>query len=278
MKNSQEVEMSGFPHNIDRKEENWTDLGNGRDSFRHGQMARGRGRGRLQGERWQRRVSTSRPHPGKHKTRDSPNLKQGRRLQDQRNREQESQGQGCRRGPRTVRRRADSTVVEGMHSGSMVRPKGKGESHRNLIGKGWGKFTMMQMDTVDNHSSGDAEESDDNAPEMQMDAADDQSSGDAADNHSSGDAAESDDNAPEMGREHRSWGLGFDGGSGGQTGDRMEVSDEDAEGSEDAEDNGSEEEGEDDNSEDVNMNECSDGLVNGGGLGTEYATSEDYSD
>ena len=150
----------------------------------------------------------------------------------------------------------------------MVRPKGKSESRRNLIREGWGKFTIMQMDAVDNHSSEDDAESDDNAPEMQMDA---------VNNHSSGDAAESDDNAPEMEREHGSWGLGFDGG---RTEDLMEVSDEeDAEGSED--DNGSEEEGEDDNSEDVNMNECSDGVVNGDGivdLGTEYATSEDYSD
>ncbi|XP_034673854.1 homeobox-DDT domain protein RLT1-like isoform X2 [Vitis riparia] len=250
VKNAQEVEISGFPQDIHKKEENWTDLGNGRDSSRHGQRGRGRGRGRLHGEKWQRRVSSSRPHTGKHNARDNPNLNQRRGLQDRRTREQESQGQGCRRGPRTVRRRADKRAVKGTplgHLGDMVRPKGKGESHRNLIGEGWGKFTMMQMDNADNHSSGDTVESDDNAPEME--------------------------------HEHGSWGLGFDGVSGGQTGDLMEVSDEDAEGSED--DNGSEEEGDDDNSEDANMNECSDGLVNGVGnedLGTEYATSEDYSD
>ena len=250
VKNAQEVEISGFPQDIHKKEENWTDLGNGRDSSRHGQRGRGRGRGRLHGEKWKRRVSSSRPHTGKHNARDNPNLNQRRGLQDRRTREQESQGQGCRRGPRTVRRRADKRAVKGTplgHLGDMVRPKGKGESHRNLIGEGWGKFTMMQMDNADNHSSGDTVESDDNAPEME--------------------------------HEHGSWGLGFDGVSGGQTGDLMEVSDEDAEGSED--DNGSEEEGDDDNSEDANMNECSDGLVNGVGnedLGTEYATSEDYSD
>lgn len=255
VKKAQEVEISGFPKDVHQKEENWDDLGNGRESSRHGQKGRGRGRGRLHGERWQGRVSSNRYQAGKYNSRVNPNFKQRRGLQNRQTQGKESQGQDCRRGPRTVRRRADKRPIKSSlpgHLGDMVRPEGKGESHRNLIREGWGKFTMMEVDNVDDHSSGDALESDDNGVEME--------------------------------REHGGWEPGIDGVSGGQTGDLMEVSDGDAAVSEDdneSEEEGNEEEGNDDNSGHVNMNECSDELVNGienEDAGTEYGTSEDYSD